>query len=376
MKFKIVALSLAVTLALGELPSVSATAGEPLVVGGQVVFESATAAKAPDSLLSRAARGESQDIIVIFDDSAIQDQTAAFLGAEGKEEEPAPEVLSEMLTFKADGYAALKATAAAGLVGSGVEVLREYRYLPYSFMRVSGVEAMQRLLKSPQVKRVAENGRAQLALAQSLPLVHQPQAAALGHQGNGTTIAILDTGVDFTRPEFGSCTAPGQPASCRVAIAEDIASDDGQLDDDGHGTVVSAIASATAPLANLVVLDVYTSDGTGIDGTDVISAIDRVIEIKSTTQRRIVALNMSFYRVDMSWSDNCDMDEWAEALGLARDAYIQPVACTGNQAFIDGISSPACISNVAGVGAVYDANVGGRYYKDPGSVTLTRRPIA
>jgi len=221
MKFKFVALSLAVSLALGELPSFSAIAGEPLVVGGQVVFDSVTASKAPDALLSRAARGESQDIIVIFDDSAIQDQTATFRGAEGNEEEPAPEVLSEMLTFKADSYAALKATAAAGLVGSDIEVLREYGYLPYSFMRVSGVEAMQRLLKSPQVKRVAENSELQSALGQSLPLIHQPQAAALGHQGNGTSVAIIDTGVDFTRPEFGSCTAPGQPASCRVVIAED-----------------------------------------------------------------------------------------------------------------------------------------------------------
>jgi hypothetical protein len=44
----------------------------------------------------------------------------------------------------------------------------------------------------------------------SLPLIGQPAAAQAGFDGAGQTIAMLDTGVDFTRPEFGSCPRPGK----------------------------------------------------------------------------------------------------------------------------------------------------------------------
>jgi len=141
-------------------------------------------------------------------------------------------------------------------------------------------------------------------------------------------------------------------------------SDDGQLDGNSrHGTVVSAIVAATAPQTNLLVFDADVSgDGFTIDS--VLAAINRVIEIKTTTQRRIVALNMSFYQPGLRWTENCDVgDPFAVALQLVYEAYIQPVACAGNDGFSDGISSPACVTHVAGVGAVYDANVGTQEYK-------------
>jgi len=59
--------------------------------------------------------------------------------------------------------------------------------------------------------------------------------AAAGYGGRGGTVVLLDTGVDYTRPEFGSCARPGK--GCQVIAAVDIAPADGQAggDPDGRG---------------------------------------------------------------------------------------------------------------------------------------------
>lgn len=60
--------------------------------------------------------------------------------------------------------------------------------------------------------------------------------------------ALVAAGIDYTQPVFGPCTDVGVPAStCKVVYAEDIAEDDGALDNDprapGHGTNVACIVA-------------------------------------------------------------------------------------------------------------------------------------
>jgi len=74
--------------------------------------------------------------------------------------------------------------------------------------------------------------------------------AAAGYDGTGGTVALLDTGVDYTRPEFGSCAKPGK--GCQVIAAVDIAPPDGQADDSGHGTWTAAILASVAPAAKII----------------------------------------------------------------------------------------------------------------------------
>ena len=58
---------------------------------------------------------------------------------------------------------------------------------------------------------------------------------------------MLDSGVDYTRSVFGSCTSITQPSGCKVVYAQDFATNDNQLDDDGHGTNVAGIIARVAP---------------------------------------------------------------------------------------------------------------------------------
>ena len=117
-------------------------------------------------------------------------------------------------------------------------------------------------------------------LDDSLPLISQPQAEAEGFTGAGTAVAVLDTGLDYSHADFGSCTSVGTPASCRVVANKEIAPDDGALDDNGHGTNVAAIVGGVAPGTDLIGMDVFRADGYAYT-SDIISAIDWVVRLDS-----------------------------------------------------------------------------------------------
>ncbi|HWK28919.1 MAG TPA: S8 family serine peptidase, partial [Solirubrobacter sp.] len=136
--------------------------------------------------------------------------------------------------------------AALAAAGSDVQRRRDYEVLPVVLVHVNSEAALLRLAASPNVVSIRADRRSGTHLAQSLPLVNQPQVAAAGYTGAGTAVAVLDTGVDFTRAAFGSCQSAGAPG-CAVAFAQDFAPDDGQPDDNDHGTNVAGIVLGVAP---------------------------------------------------------------------------------------------------------------------------------
>ena len=158
-----------------------------------------------------------------------------------------------------------------------------------AFVRTRNRAALAKLLSHSDIKAVYENKSYQHQLAESLPLIQQPAAAATGRDGAGTTVAVLDTGVNYTLPAFG-CIAPGVPATCRVVAAVDVAPDDYTLDDiKGHGTNVAAIIVGVAQGAKIAAVDVFT--GQVAYSSDIINGINLVINNESVYN--IVAMNLS-----------------------------------------------------------------------------------
>ncbi len=197
-------------------------------------------------------------------------------------------------------------------------------------------------------------------LAQSLPLIRQPQAFAAGDRGAGTAVAVLDTGVDFTRAAFGACSAAGE-AGCAVAYAQDFAVNDGSVDDDGHGTNVAGIALGVAPSTKILALDVFESSGGAYD-SDIIEAVEWAIDHHATYGIR--ALNLSLGAGDRH-TVSCTASSYTAPFLLARSAGILPVVAAGNFAYVDGeyqdgVSGPACAPGAMRVGATYDSNIGSR----------------
>ncbi|WP_252719886.1 S8 family serine peptidase, partial [Acinetobacter nosocomialis] len=172
--------------------------------------------------------------------------------------------------------------------GVGVQVLRDYNNLPIAFYRISNKEALVDLLNDPNVKAVYPNRINQATTMESLPLINQPQANTKGFNGTGSSVAVLDTGVNYLHSDFG-CTAVNSPSStCRVVYAFDSAPDDGSLDDNGHGSNVSAIVSKVATKTKIIGIDVFRS-GSAYD-SDILAGINWAVNNAKTYN--IKAINL------------------------------------------------------------------------------------
>ncbi|MDX7880854.1 S8 family peptidase [Acinetobacter nosocomialis] len=245
--------------------------------------------------------------------------------------------------------------------GVGVQILRDYNNLPIAFYRISNKEALVDLLNDPNVKAVYPNRINQATTMESLPLINQPQANTKGFNGNGSSVAVLDTGVNYLHSDFG-CTAVNSPSStCRVVYAFDSAPDDGSLDDNGHGSNVSAIVSKVATKTKIIGIDVFRS-GSAYD-SDILAGINWAVNNAKTYN--IKAINLSLGIPGVKYKSECSNSSYATAFANARAAGVVPVVASGNDAFPDGISSPACVAGAVRVGAVYDSNIGGVSWGNP-----------
>lgn len=253
--------------------------------------------------------------------------------------------------------------------GVGVQVLRDYNNLPLAFYRVSNREALVDLLNDPNVKAVYPNRINRATKMESLPLINQPQANTQGFNGTGSSVAVLDTGVNYLHSDFG-CTAVNSPSStCRVVYSFDSAPDDGALDDDGHGSNVSAIVSKVASKTKIIGIDVFRK--VRVNGQLLSSAYDSDIiaginwAVNNAKTYNIKAINLSLGVSGVKYTSQCSNSSYATAFANARAAGVVPVVASGNDAFPDGISSPACVAGAVRVGAVYDSNIGGVSWGKP-----------
>ncbi|MEZ4238697.1 MAG: S8 family serine peptidase [Myxococcota bacterium] len=227
-----------------------------------------------------------------------------------------------------------------------------FAHLPIAVVEVADLAAAEALAAHSDVVRLDPVVQYELALTQSLHLIHQPEAAALGFQGAGTAVAVLDTGADYTQSDLGNCTAVGSPATCRVVYADDFAPQDGSLDDNGHGTNVSSIVARVAPGADIIALDVFS--GATASSTDILAALDWVVDNQAVYD--IAAVNMSLG--SGAYTAPC-VDVFASGIDAVRAAGVGVVVASGNNGYTNKIASPACNAGSFSVGAVYDSNIGG-----------------
>ncbi len=329
----------------------------------------ALAASLPDELLRGLRAGQPVDVIVELDAAAI-DRQAATQRARLQQRIDDDTALDR----RAARYSALKDEVLRPLRRADIEDLLDYRHLPLSVKRVRSEAALRALAARPGVRALHADRLHQRVLADSLPLIGQPVVAAAGLRGAGTTVAVIDDGIDLAQSAFGGCTAVATPASCRIAAVQTFVASPGA--GSAHGTNVAAIVIGVAPDARVASLDVFTSSGA--PSSAILNAINWSIANRSSLN--IAAINLSL-------GDNghattpCSGSPFAAAIGNARNAGIGVVVAAGNNAYdsgayVDGLSGPACVPGAVSVGAVYDRAMGGLIWGNGTATQCTDGSIA
>jgi serine protease AprX len=176
---------------------------------------------------------------------------------------------------------------------------------------------------------------------------------AAGYTGAGVDVALIDTGVS---PVEGLATA-GKIVNGPDLSLESQNPDFRYLDTNGHGTFMAGLIAGdsadykgVAPDARIVSLKVGTADG-GTDVSQVIAAIDWVVQHKTDNGMNIRVLNLS-YGTDSTQAYT--VDPLAYAVEQAWEAGIFVVVATGNEGYVahnGSLTNPAYDPTVFAVGA-------------------------
>jgi len=251
--------------------------------------------------------------------------------------------------------------------GGHVKMHQRFRLQP-AFSATVDREALERLAAQPGVRWIEHEEVWHALTAQGIPLIHADVLHSEGYDGTGTSVAIIDTGVDFTHPTLGGGPIPNG----KVVYGKDTADHDDDPSDCGtHGTAVASIAAGlpyqwsagqsfaggVAPGAGILAYKA-SSSGSSSCGTfysgDVTAAIEDAILHRD--QFNVAAINLSIG--GGSYDGPCDSrnNAYATAIDHATQAGIAVFVASGNENNKSALDAPACVSNAISVGSVYDSS--------------------
>ncbi|XGB39137.1 MAG: S8 family serine peptidase [Cyanobacteria bacterium LVE1205-1] len=233
---------------------------------------------------------------------------------------------------------------------------------------------LDQLVANGEIAELFEDRISYSSLDSSVPLIRAPQAWNLGSRGGGTTVAILDTGVQSNHPFlagrvieeacYSSNLCPGGVESS-TAVGSAIPC----VDICQHGTHVAGIAAGrasgsttfngVAPDASIFAIQVFTrfSNGLGAYDSDIIRGLTRVRD--RATALNIVSANMSLG--GSRFTSNCDTQPIKGVIDQLLNQRVATVIAAGNNGWRDGVSYPGCISSAITVGATTDSDTVASY---------------
>lgn len=219
------------------------------------------------------------------------------------------------------------------------KIKTKYKIIPAVSASVSE-KHIEKIKNNPKVKDVFDDYEVHALLSQSVPQIKADQVHTAGQGGSGVRVCIVDTGIDDDHPNLNPL----------LAEIDYVNNDSNAHDDNGHGTHVAGIVASThptyggvAPDASLLAAKVLDFSGSGWT-SDVISGIDWCVSNNSD----IISMSIG----SGAYIGTCDNLAISIASNTAVDNGVAVFAASGNDGYINAISSPACASKVVAVGAV------------------------
>lgn len=221
------------------------------------------------------------------------------------------------------------------------------------FAGFMSTETIYRLMNNSEIKYISFDSRVYTLLDIASPSIEAYLPHDKGYEGEGITVAVIDTGVaphrDLTKPE-----------NRIIGFKDFINKKDIPYDDNGHGTHVAGIIAGNgyssrrkyvgiAPKANILAVKAMDENGGG-STSKIIEAIAYVIATKDKYNTKI--LNLS---IGTPATNNCNRDPLCRAVERAVEAGLVVVVAAGNSGpNKQTILSPGINPHAITVGAVDD----------------------
>jgi subtilisin family serine protease len=209
----------------------------------------------------------------------------------------------------------------------------------------------------PNVAQVIDDTIMHASLSVSVPQIGANLVQSLGITGKNVKVCVVDTGIDDTHPALSPLVAEIDYASTP--------DDNDATDDNGHGTHVAGIIASRdalykgiAPNASLMAAKVLDSTGSGWS-SDVINGINWCVSNGADV------INLSLGG-SIGYTGACDSNLDAQAVNNAVNQGVIVAVASGNNGFIDRVTSPSCASKAITVGAI-DQNDGRTPFSNEGT---------
>ena len=203
----------------------------------------------------------------------------------------------------------------------------------------------------------------------ALDQINAPEAWARGARGAGTTIAVVDTGVDLGHPDLSSKIVAGTDFVPEAGEADCPA---GAQDENGHGTHVAGIAAAVtnngigvagvAPDARIMPVRVLDAEGSG-------SPDDIAAGIRWAADGGAQVINLSLGELPVVGQLQPINQDIEDAVNYAWDKGSLVVAAAGNETF-PLCSYPAFADRAVCIGATDKRGLPSYYSNFPVNKTM------
>lgn len=255
---------------------------------------------------------------------------------------------------------------------SDLQLRRSFATVPGFAVELNSA-GLESLRRDPRVTRIDLDEGGSGHLSQARPLSRMTDVFNLGLRGAGIKVAVIDSGIDLTHPDFAGrivgqqcfCAGPTGSVGCCPNNLDTQSGSGAAADDHGHGTNVTGIVAGAggvaqpggAPAASIVSVKVLDSNNSFCCTSDVVAALDWVLTQHPDT--KVVNASLG---TNALFSSSCDTQAMSIAVNNLVANGTMVFVSSGNQRSSTSLPIPACATNAIAVGAVYDSAQGNTFY--------------